>query len=83
MSGKEVAEFELRTVSQYRTDPTANFLERGLTAGRNSALSRVKTESAGTNGDSEKPPPDVLPVSQIACRERLGGVQKHYYRKAA
>lgn len=30
-----------------------------------------------------EPPPDVLPVSQIACRERLGGLLKHYYRKAA
>ena len=28
-------------------------------------------------------PPDVLPVSQSECRQRLGGLLKHYYRKAA
>ncbi|CAL1125513.1 unnamed protein product [Cladocopium goreaui] len=27
-----------------------------------------------------KPPPDFVPVSQIECRERLGGLLKHYYR---
>ena len=31
-------------------------------------------------GDS---PPEVVPFSQIACRERLGGLLKHYYRRAA
>ena len=30
----------------------------------------------------EESPPDVIPVSQIECRERLGGLLKHYYRKA-
>jgi putative transposase len=24
-----------------------------------------------------------VPLSQIACRERLGGLLKHYYRRAA
>jgi putative transposase len=43
----------------------------------------VATAPAATKGKDEKPPPDVVPVSQIACRERLGGVLKHYYRKAA
>jgi len=28
-------------------------------------------------------PPDVVPVSQIACRQRLGGLLKHYHRSAA
>ncbi len=28
-------------------------------------------------------PPDVVPVSQIECRQRLGGLLRHYYRKAA
>ena len=28
-------------------------------------------------------PPDVIPMSQIECRQRLGGLLKHYYRKAA
>lgn len=32
---------------------------------------------------TDEPAPDVVPVSQIACRERLGGLLKHYYRKAA
>lgn len=27
--------------------------------------------------------PDVVPVSQIECRQRLGGLLKHYSRKAA
>ncbi len=30
-----------------------------------------------------KSPPDVVPESQIVCRERLGGLLKHYYRNAA
>ncbi len=83
MLGKEVAEFETATVSQYRTEPTANFFGRRLTAVRISALSRLKTERAATKAKDEKPPPDVVPVSQIACRERLGGVLKHYYHKVA
>jgi putative transposase len=31
----------------------------------------------------EEPPPDVVPVSKIACRQRLGGLLKHYYRQPA
>ena len=27
--------------------------------------------------------PDVVPLSRVKCRERLGGLLKHYYRKAA
>jgi putative transposase len=27
-------------------------------------------------------PPDVVPISQIACRQRLGGRLKHYHRRA-
>jgi putative transposase len=27
--------------------------------------------------------PDTVPISQIDCRQRLGGVIKHYYRKAS
>ena len=30
-----------------------------------------------------KSPADVVPVSQIACRQRLGRLLKHYYRQAA
>ena len=32
---------------------------------------------------NELPPLEVVPISQIACHERLGGLLKHYYRKAA
>ena len=28
-------------------------------------------------------PPDVVPLSQVECRQRLGGLLKHYSRKAA
>lgn len=41
-------------------------------------------------GKSEKPaakkeesPPNVVSISQIRCRQRLGGLLKHYYRQAA
>ncbi len=30
-----------------------------------------------------EPPPDVVPVSSITCRSRMGGLLKHYSRKAA
>ncbi|MEZ6072239.1 MAG: integrase core domain-containing protein [Pirellulales bacterium] len=43
----------------------------------------VAGETPSTKSADEDPPRDVVPVSQIACRERLGGVLKHYYRKAA
>lgn len=29
------------------------------------------------------PPPDVVPLGNIQCRTRLGGLLKHYSRKAA
>lgn len=35
------------------------------------------------NRMKEQPPPEVAPLSQIACRQRLGGLLKHYYREAA
>ena len=28
-------------------------------------------------------PADALPLSEIRCEQRLGGLLKHYYRKAA
>lgn len=31
----------------------------------------------------EKSPPDVVLVSKILCRQRLGWLLKHYYRQAA
>jgi putative transposase len=36
-------------------------------------------EAEGKQGNS----PLVVPVSGVGCRERLGGLLKHYYRKAA
>ncbi len=35
------------------------------------------------NRKKAESPPDVVPVSQIKCRQRLGGLLKHYHRKAA
>jgi putative transposase len=29
------------------------------------------------------PPNDVMPLSEIRCEQRLGGLLKHYHRKAA
>ncbi len=37
----------------------------------------------GKRKTKDTPPPEVVPISQIACHERLGGLLKHYYRKAA
>jgi putative transposase len=28
------------------------------------------------------PPPDTIPPSEVRCEQRLGGLLKHYYRKA-
>ena len=30
-----------------------------------------------------KQAPDLIPLADVACRKRLGGLLKHYYRKAA
>jgi len=46
------------------------------------ALPKVKPMKAKRK-KKEEPPPDVIPVSQIECRQRLGGLLKHYYRGAA
>jgi putative transposase len=43
----------------------------------------VAVASQPTISKDGKPPPDVVSVAQVACRERLDGVLKHYYRKAA
>ena len=31
----------------------------------------------------KRPPPNVAPVSSVTCRQRLGGLLKHYFRDAA
>ncbi|MEZ6073117.1 MAG: hypothetical protein R3C10_23330 [Pirellulales bacterium] len=40
-------------------------------------------DSQPAKGGDKKPLPDVVPVAAIACRQRFGGVLKHYYRQAA
>jgi putative transposase len=34
-------------------------------------------------GKKRKCQPDLIPLSDIACHKRLGGLLKHYHRKAA
>ena len=45
-----------------------------LTAGQGKSQ-----EAKRKQGDA----PAVVPVSEVRCRERLGGLLKHYYRQAA
>jgi putative transposase len=68
---------------QGETGLHANHEERPHPGMDNDVLVAGAKASTVTNGKDEKPPPDVVPVLQIACRERLGGVLKHYYRVAA
>lgn len=44
--------------------------------------SAPETPKRGKAKKKPEPPPDVVPISEIACRQRLGGLLKHYYRKA-
>ena len=32
---------------------------------------------------NDESPPDTVPLSEIDCHQRLGGLRKHYYRKVA
>ena len=41
------------------------------------------TSSKKGKRKKDESPPDVVPISHIKCRERLGGLLKHYDRKAA
>ena len=43
----------------------------------------LPTEAKTGQREKVEPVPGVVPASQIECRERLGGLLKHYYRKAA
>jgi putative transposase len=45
----------------------------------------VSPAAAPKKGNRKKSesPPDIVPLSEIHCRQRLGGLLKHYYRKAA
>lgn len=60
--------------------------ERPHQAKKNDPLVATAPEADPTKAKRKKedePPPDVISVSQIECRQRLGGLLKHYYRKAA
>jgi len=56
--------------------------ERPHQAKDNDPLMPVVVSKNGKQKKDESPP-DVVPISHIKCRERLGGLLKHYYRKAA
>jgi putative transposase len=43
----------------------------------------VDKPKKGKRKAKDTPPPDFVSISQIECRDRLGGLLKHYYRKAA
>jgi putative transposase len=47
-----------------------------------SAVPAVKATKTKRKKKDESPP-DVIPVSRVECRQRLGGLLKHYYRKVA
>jgi putative transposase len=59
--------------------------ERPHQAKDNEPLVLVTPVAASQNGNrnTDELPPAVMPVSQIACRQRLGGLLKHYYPKVA
>ncbi len=43
----------------------------------------AKQKQKKSKGRATAPPPDVVPLGGITCRQRLGGLLKHYSRKAA
>jgi putative transposase len=49
--------------------------------GKENAL--LITAPTDSEAKQPEPPPDVIPVSQIQCRQRLGGLLKSYHRRAA
>lgn len=60
--------------------------ERPHQAKENDPLLAAAPPGTPTRSKAKKksePPPDVVPVSEIECRQRLGGLLKHYYRRAA
>lgn len=59
--------------------------ERPHRANDNDPLVQTPPSGESKEGkvNEKEPPPDVVPVTQIECRERLGGLLKHNYRKAA
>jgi len=57
--------------------------ERPHQAKGNDPLAAIDGKSKKSKRKRGKSPADVVPVSQIACRQRLGRLLKHYYRQAA
>ncbi len=58
--------------------------ERPHQANINAPLTRVQSAvDSGKRKQKKQPSTDVVPISRIECRWRLGGLLKHYYRKAS
>ena len=60
--------------------------ERPHQAKENNPLIRESSEPQKKKPGGRKesaPPPDVVPLGDIKCRKRLGGLLKHYSRRAA
>lgn len=59
--------------------------ERPHQAKENDPLTLAPSEPAKkkTKGRKASAPPDVVPIGDIQCSQRLGGLLKHYSRKAA
>ena len=59
--------------------------ERPHQAKENDPLVRGSSEPTTKNPKGRKesaPPPDVVPLGDITCRQRLGGLLKHFSPKA-
>jgi putative transposase len=60
--------------------------ERPHQAKENDPLMRVSSEPQKKKVKGRKdsaPPPNVVPLGDINCRQRLGGLLKHFSRRAA
>ena len=60
--------------------------ERPHQSKENDPLMRASSEPQKKKGKARKEsaaPPDVGPLGDIKCRQRLGGLLKYYSRKAA
>ncbi len=59
--------------------------ERPHQAKENAPLMRASSEppKKKPKGRKASAPPDVVPISDIKCQQRLGGLLKHYERRAA
>ena len=57
--------------------------ERPHQAKENDPLIRASSEPPKKKPQASAPPLDVVSIGDIQCRQRLGGLLKHYSRKAA